>query len=67
MSVVIPFAPRPRAAAAASPDDVAATPATILFFTGIRYERHEEPLAAERPAQPKRRAARRAQGSRKPA
>lgn len=70
MSVVIPFAPRPRSATVAPSVEVAATPATILFFTGIRYERHQEPVAAERPEQPKRRPARplrRAQSVGKPA
>jgi hypothetical protein len=70
MSVVIPFAPRQRSATVEPSVDVAATPATILFFTGIRYERHEEPAPVERPEQPKRRAARplrRAQRVGKPA
>ncbi len=42
MAVVIPFAPRRRRSArprAAEPRDAA----QILFFTGIRYERHGEP------------------------
>ena len=70
MSVVIPFAPRPRSAAAEPATTLAEMPATILFFTGIRYERHAEPAAAERKEQPKRRAARptgRAQRARTPA
>lgn len=55
MSVVIAFAPRPRSAAADAAREPAA-PATILFFTGIRYERHDEPVVAPRPV--KRRGAR---------
>ncbi len=47
MAVVIPLAPHRRAqpseASAASRQE----PATILFFTGVRYERQAEPATAE--------------------
>lgn len=51
MAVVIPFQPRPRSTAA---EGAASREGTILFFTGVRYERVAEPAA------PKPRAARRA-------
>ncbi len=47
MAVVIPFAPRRR-----PPDGVPESDRTqgaILFFTGVRYERHAEPVAGIQP------------------
>lgn len=47
MAVVIPLAPLRRT----QPSEVSAAarlePATILFFTGVRYERQAEPAAPE--------------------
>lgn len=47
MAVVIPLAPprrtQPSEASAATRQE----PATILFFTGVRYERQAEPAAPE--------------------
>lgn len=47
MAVVIPFVPRARKTERPpiSPLEAGA----ILFFTGIRYERHAEPLPVVRP------------------
>lgn len=47
MAVVIPLVPRLRAQAAEAPAAPRQEPAVILFFTGVRYERHSEPAAPE--------------------
>jgi hypothetical protein len=44
MAVVISLAPRRRAHASQAPAQ-RPEPATILFFTGVRYERQGEPIA----------------------
>lgn len=59
MAVVIPFALRRRRSErpqAAEPREAA----TILFFTGIRYERQAEPQPAPEPARRPRRSSPRA-------
>jgi len=45
MSIVIPFAPRPKPAQGVP--ETSSRPAQILFFTGVRYERQPEPADAE--------------------
>jgi hypothetical protein len=47
MAVVIPLAPHRRAQPSEAPAASRQEPATILFFTGIRYERQDEPEPAE--------------------
>lgn len=48
MAVVIPFAPRRRRVAGLLPA-IPREAGTILFFTGVRYERPPEPRASGRP------------------
>ncbi len=52
MAVVIPFVPR-RRTAAVSQNPEASAPGTILFFTGVRYERQHEPAASKPPRRPR--------------
>lgn len=47
MAVVIPLAPLRRAQPSEVPTATRLEPATILFFTGVRYERQAEPAAPE--------------------
>lgn len=47
MAVVIPLAPLRRAQPSAASAATRPEPATILFFTGVRYERQAEPAAPE--------------------
>jgi hypothetical protein len=47
MAVVIPLAPLRRAQTSEAPAAARQEPATILFFTGVRYERPAEPAAPE--------------------
>ncbi|KPF65876.1 hypothetical protein IP69_16940 [Bosea sp. AAP35] len=47
MADVIPLALHRRAQLSDAPAESAPAPATILFFTGVRYERQAEPVAAE--------------------
>ncbi|MFA6967120.1 hypothetical protein [Bosea sp. (in: a-proteobacteria)] len=47
MAVVIPLAPRRRAQPSEASAAARQEPATILFFTGVRYERQAEVAAAE--------------------
>ena len=53
MAVVISLAPRRRAPASQAPAQ-RPEPATILFFTGVRYERQDEPPAEATVASPAR-------------
>lgn len=51
MAVVIPLAPRRRAQPAEASALPRTEPATILFFTGVRYERQGDPgVVAEAPS-----------------
>lgn len=56
MAVVIPLAPHRRAQPSEAPAGIRQEPATILFFTGVRYERQAEPAASEPAVRPGRRA-----------
>ncbi|HEY5793944.1 MAG TPA: hypothetical protein VIU82_02935 [Bosea sp. (in: a-proteobacteria)] len=47
MAVVIPLAPPRRTQPSEAPAAPRQEPATILFFTGVRYERQAEPAATE--------------------
>ena len=53
MAVVISLAPRRRAHASQAPAQ-RPEPATILFFTGVRYERQGEPTSEAAVAHPAR-------------
>lgn len=53
MAVVISLAPRRRARPSQAPAQ-RPEPATILFFTGVRYERQGEPMAEAAVASPAR-------------
>ncbi len=63
MAVVIPFVPRARK----NEHPPVSLPETgvILFFTGVRYERHAEPLPAVRLERPASRPVNRAKRVRK--
>jgi hypothetical protein len=63
MTVVIPFVPRARKTERLSV--IPPETGVILFFTGIRYERHAEPLPAVRLDRPAPRPASRAKRVRK--
>lgn len=54
MAVVIPFAPHRRALPAEASATPRQEPATILFFTGVRYERQGEAAATTEAAVPRR-------------
>ncbi|PZO00258.1 MAG: hypothetical protein DCF30_10075 [Hyphomicrobiales bacterium] len=47
MAVVIPLAPHRRSQPSEAPAALRQEPGTILFFTGVRYERQAEPAPAE--------------------
>ena len=47
MAVVIPLAPPRRTQPSEASAALRQEPATILFFTGVRYERQAEPAAPE--------------------
>ena len=53
MAVVIPLAPHRRSQPSEAPAASRQEPGTILFFTGVRYERQDEPAPAE-PTVPRR-------------
>jgi hypothetical protein len=55
MAVVIPLAPLRRARSSEASVATRPEPATILFFTGVRYERQAEPAAPEPVARRRRR------------
>ncbi len=56
MAVVIPLAPRRRAQPSEGPAATRRGPATILFYTGVRYERQAEPATPDPAVRRSRRA-----------
>jgi hypothetical protein len=67
MSVVIPFALRPKIATAQDSPSAPREAAEILFFTGVRYERQLDPVPVEALRRRRRRAVARGKSAGQPA